>query len=185
MPAPAWRRTVAIVIDLALHFSLAWGLRLARGLPAGWRDAVTGAEPRWMKLVGQSSDLVREQIGSPGQRAVGIRTVDRRTGERVAVWRSLLLTAIRLAIGAFATRRARAASSPERMRERERYMAEWRAIRERHSDDPDAREAARRELVAPHDIASSCAPVLALGLLSTLLRRRLAPTTDVSVRDRA
>jgi hypothetical protein len=71
------------------------------------------------------------------------------------------------------------------MRERERYMAEWRAIRERHSDDPGAREAARRELVAPHDIASSCAPVLALGLLSTLLRRRLAPTTDVSVRDRA
>ena len=184
--APGWRRASAVLVDAALGAALKWTLRRGRGEPTGLRDVLSRTESPWLTLVEPSSDLVREQLGSPGQRLLGIRSVDRRTGVRLSLWRSLAMAATGFAVAALARRQARAAVSPERVRQREALMREWRAIGERHADDPRARDAAREQLAASQNVAaSSCAPVLALGLLSALLRRRIAPTTEVSVRERA
>jgi hypothetical protein len=184
-PAPAWRRMVAGAIDIALHYSLGWCVRRLRRLPAGWRDVLQGDEPTWIKFVGPGSTLVQEQLGAPGQRMLGIRTVDRRTGARVPAWKSLVLAASSFGAGVFVKRGARAAMSPERVLERQRFMREWKAIAERHANDPDAREAARDELAKQYRGDGCAWRFAALALVGNLLRRRLAPTTEVSVRRRA
>ena len=64
---------------------------------------------------------MRTQIASPGERLSGVRTVDRRTGRRVALWRTLLLVTVRAA-GAELVRRSRPAAG-ELERERADLVA--------------------------------------------------------------
>src|SRR5947209_5450234 len=86
--APAWRRTGANLADAAFFGALFW-LARSRGLA---REGSAGA-----RLMAVPVEVLREQLRSPGQRLLGTRTVDRRTGTRVALWRTLALGGSRVA----------------------------------------------------------------------------------------
>jgi hypothetical protein len=162
--APGWRVMAAALIDSAALWPLA-------------RRASRRAAP-----LNALAEVVREQVGSPGQRLLGVRTVDRRTGERVPLARSLALAATSSA-GSLLTRRlAPSRANADRQRALEDY---WRSLREidaRHPDDPEAAAAERLALVPPPlavDIRIALAPTVAVALLTSVLRRRLAPTAQV------
>ena len=135
------------------------------------------------------AEALREQLGTPGQRLFGVRTVDRRTGERVELWRTLLLTAV-AAGGQQLARRLTPAQTPAQDPAREDYLSELRAIHQRHPADSPDRQSELRALGARHpgpvnlQLGSLLGPALAAGLLTSRLRRRLAPTTDVLARGR-
>ncbi|HXB14223.1 MAG TPA: hypothetical protein VNV44_00635 [Solirubrobacteraceae bacterium] len=176
--APLWRRTGANLVDMAWFGGLLW-LARSRG------HARDGGRLTW--LLALPGDPLREQLRSPGQRLLGIRTVDRRTGRRLALWRTLGVLAAAVAGQALAGRLG-PAETPEREREREDFRTEMEAIMRRHPQASAAREAERDALLARHpgtDFARTLAPVLLTGLLTTRLRRRLAPTVEVLARARA
>jgi hypothetical protein len=185
--APRSRSAAAVAIDALLGIALTWG---ASGGSCSAMDTArsraSAQAARWMTVIGPSSDLVREQIGSPGQRLLGIRTVDRRTGARVDWWRSLTLAAMS-GVGVALSR-----ASPQRDRELEvkrwEFRRELQAAASSHAGDPEARAAAIRELDGRYqvnvDLGRRVGLLAALGLLRLVLRRRLAPTTEISVRTR-
>jgi hypothetical protein len=130
--------------------------------------------------------VLREQLRSPGQRLLGTQTVDRRTGRRLALWRTLVVVGSRAA-GAEVTRRLQPVRTPELDREREAAGAEIAEIMRRHPQASPAREA---ELQAAHtrhrhtapSLPRAVAPSLVVGLLTARLHRRLAPTAEVLAR---
>jgi hypothetical protein len=180
-PAPRWRRALAGLADIAIVVGVAW-LRRRRGDARGPGDA------RLASLSGSAGELIREQLGSPGQRLFGVRTVDRRTGERVTPWRTLLLFGARAGGELLVGRLARVGQTPERERERERFMEEMRALNKRHPPGSPGRNAELSALTerSPGPVIANPAPAMAAGLAMALinsrLRRRLAPTTEVAVR---
>jgi hypothetical protein len=129
-----------------------------------------------------ASALLRQQFGSPGQRLLGLRTVDRRTGQRMGPLRSLSMFGVGVG-GVLATRRFIPLETPEHVRERGRMKAEMKAIAQRHPHDPETR---RQELLAlfGRTEVPSAGPMLAasvgVGLVNALLRRRIAPTVEIS-----
>ncbi len=177
-PAPRWRKTVATAID-TLAVGGGWWLVRKRG----WlRD-----RGFVLRLLAAPGDPLREQLRSPGERLLGLRTIDRRTGRRVALWRTLALTGVGAAGQELVRRVSRETSEQERAREE--LTAEMQAIMRRHPRASPAREAERRALFARHrqltgSLARALVPTLALGLATTRLRRRLAPTRQVLVRRR-
>jgi hypothetical protein len=176
-PAPRWRRALAGLADVAIVVGVAW-LRRRRG------DARAPGGARLASLSGSAGERIREQLGSPGQRLFGVRTVDRRTGERVALWRTLLLFGAR-AGGELLVRRL--VQTPERERERERFMEEMRALNERHPPGSPGRDAELSALTerSPGPVIANPAPAMAAALAMALINsrlRRLAPTTEVDVR---
>lgn len=168
------RQAAAALVDM----TVLWLVRRARGAAAGRAE--------WVAPL--ATELVREQLRSPGQALLGLRTVDRRTGGRVALWRSLVLATAGAGQHVIAQRLRPPAPSPEQVRARERYVAEMAAVYERHPLDPDARSAERARLLehAPSPIKGAIGPQavanLAIGLARGRLRRRLAPTVEVVVR---
>jgi hypothetical protein len=190
--APRSRRMLAGAIDSATAFAIGRGLKRFGGPrpPAGGdRPDGRAAATLALGVLGPSSDLVRQQLGSPGQRVLGLRTVDRRTGERVARSRTLLLVALGIADQALAARQ-KPGPDPQLEAEQERFRSEIAAIHERHRDDPAARDAALRRAYEQRpgpvkiDLAHLPVPRLAVVLLAAIARRRLAPTTEVLVRPR-
>lgn len=187
VPAPQVRRILAAAIDTAIGGGLVWLLR-GRASPR-WKAGPQPAGNGWIRMLGPAGELAREQLGSPGQRLLGLRTVDRRTGGRVALWRTLLLLAVGVA-GQAIIRRSAPCPDPELELDRARFGRDLRAVHERHGDDPAARDAEMRRLFEQYpepinvNLARSVGPTLAVGLLSSLLRRRLAPTSEVLVRGR-
>jgi hypothetical protein len=177
--APRWRRSGANLVDAALLGGL-WWLARSRGLV---RDGSRAA-----RLLALPGDPLREQLRSPGQLLLGTLTVDRRTGRRVALWR----TAAVLAAGAASeelTRRLRGPEAPERERDNEAYFAEMQAIMRRHPQASPEREAELQDLYGRHrrampSLPRLIAPSLAVSLVSSRLRRRLAPTVEVLARGR-
>ena len=142
-------------------------------------------------VIGVASVVLREQLRTPGQVLLGIRTVDRRTGERVALWRTLgRRSNFRGGGSRGAWRRPRC---PVRRAERERedFLAEMHELMQQHPEPSPEREAAREELFARHpsDHLRSdhrCGwsrPTVLFGLLNHRLRRRLAPTVEVLARE--
>jgi hypothetical protein len=172
--AAAWRRTGATLIDAAVLGGLWWLVR-----SRGWvRDG--GRAARLLALPG---DPLREQLRSPGQLVLGTLTVDRRTGRRVAVWRTLGVIAAGAASEEL-TRRLRPAEDPAPERDNEAYFAEMQAIMRRHPQASPEREAELQDLYGRHRLAvpnlpRAILPGLAVGLLTSRLRRRLAPTVEV------
>ena len=177
--APAWRRSGANLIDAACLGGLWW---LARS--RGWvRDGGRAA-----RLIAAPGDPLREQLRSPGQLLLGTYTVDRRTGGRVALWRTLAVIAAGAA-GREITRRLEPASGDKDARERDAFVTEMQAIMARHPQASPERAAELRALdQRQHGVVPSMlraiAPSLAVGLLTTRLRRRLAPTVEVLARRR-
>jgi hypothetical protein len=181
-PAPRVRQMLAGALDMAVAGGTAW-LHRRRG------GAAPAGEPAiWMRLLGPLSELVREQIGSPGERLVSLRRVDERTGRRVQLWRTLLVVATQAA-GAELGRRLRR-PDPERERERAAFNLELRAIDDRHGNDPGTHQAEIARLFerapepATADLMRSVGSVVAVGLLVRLVRRRLAPTVVIDARPR-
>jgi hypothetical protein len=172
--APAWRRTGANLVDIAVFGGLFW-LARSRGVA---RDGTVVA-----RLMSLPIDVLREQLRSPGQRLLGTITVDRRTGGRLSLWRTLLLIAVR-AGGAELTRRLEPVRTPDLEREREAAGAEISDIMRRHPQATPEREAELHAAYARHRLAlpslpRTVLPSLIAGVLNARLRRRLAPTIEV------
>lgn len=108
--APRWRETGAGLVDAAAFGGLTW---LARRRELIRLDGAVGT------VIGVASVVLREQLRTPGQVLLGIRTVDRRTGERVALWRTLAVAATNFAGRRLAGRLAASSmSGPKGERER-------------------------------------------------------------------
>jgi hypothetical protein len=180
--APRWRGALAGLLDAALVGGFVWMRARGEG------PAQAAANMRWLRFV--PADAVREQVGTPGQRLLGIRTVDRRTGERVALWRTAALVGTALAAQRLAQQLAPPRPSAEQEAQRRAYGAEVRSVYERHPQASPQREAELRELAARYPSMQSTnalravGPALAAGVLSNRLRRRLAPTVEVLARRR-
>jgi hypothetical protein len=135
------------------------------------------------RVLAAPGDVLREQVRSPGQRLLGTRTVDRRTGRRLALWRTLVIV-VTGAAGQELTRRLRSPETREQEREREAFVAEMRSITEHHPQASPERDAEREALFErppppQANLWRAVAPPLAAGLATTLLRRRLARTVEV------
>jgi hypothetical protein len=177
-PAPAVRRMLAGAIDAAI---VAGATRL-------WRHRQGGGNARAARSTGlfePALQSLRQQLRSPGQLLLGVRTVDRRTGRRLELWRTLVLLGVGVARVTLVRRLAPPKLTPEQERDRRGFLDELNAIQARHPDDEAARESERQQLFArqhnqlPDILRRTAVPALALGLLNKRLRRRLAPTTEV------
>jgi len=173
--APRWRQGLAGLIDAALLAGFAVARRrLERGHrpPPFLRPQSVAREA--MGALWWSTALL-ERFGTPGERMLGVRTVDRRTGDPVALSRTLMLTA--LAVAARGLRAALAPSSGTDAQRvaHERFAEEAEAVRLRHSD-PDARSAAMLELWRerqPSPIQVDLLRPMLLGVVVSLLTRRV------------
>ncbi len=177
--APLWRRTGAGLLDAAVF---AGGSTRARRTGLVREGGLIERQ-----LIPALPDVLREQLRMPGQLLFGIRTVDRRTGKRVALWRTFALAAV-AATGRELVRRLAFPESPELDRERQAFNAEIHEIFRGHPQDSPEREAALREASARQrglwpSAARAMGPSLLVGLLSSGLRRRLAPTVEVLARE--
>jgi hypothetical protein len=184
--APRLRRMLAGTTDAAV----AVGLTLLDRRLSADRDrpgSKGSANSSWLRVLGPTASLVREQMGSPGQRLLGLRTVDRRTGRRVDLWRTLILVGAQAGGQALRRRLAPAGRSPRTAAEQESIGRELRMLRERFAEDPDALQAAMSRHYERHqvtvDVARPIGFIVILGLLNSWLRRRLAPTIDVLARE--
>jgi hypothetical protein len=180
--APEWRRGLAGLIDGATTTALQRaGRRLA---PTAGDSARTRAINALAAVMGHS--MLLERIGSPGKRAAGVRTVDRRTGEPVELWRAALLTALATGIRSLRPRLMPPSRDDEWQRQQEALARETAAIRARYPDDEDARNAALMELWQRRksspvgaDFGRILLVNLALSLAARRVQRRLAPTIVV------
>jgi hypothetical protein len=183
--APRWRGMLAGLADLAIAAGVGSLWRRGMGSPAAVRPA------RWMALVRPAAELLREQLGSPGQRLLGIRTVDRRTGRRVELWRTLVLLGAGAGGQLIVRRLAPPGQTPEQEREREHFLEELKAVHERHAAGSPERDTELEALLERHPGAvtvnmwRSMAPTLAVGLVNWRLRARVAPTSEILVRSRS
>jgi hypothetical protein len=179
--APRARQLAASVVDMAIASGLAWLAsrhRRAAGATPEQPPAAAFMPGRVLNVVGPSSALMREQLGSPGQRLFGLRQVDKRTGARVELWRTLVLLGYQ-ALSRLAAERLRIGGpSPEQRAAMHRELAE---IHRRHADDEERAQALRELYQRRPEMAvhQSCVPLLVIPLLGALLRRRLAPTVEV------
>jgi hypothetical protein len=103
-------------------------------------------------------------------------------------WRRLLAGLALLGVEVGGRLVMRRLAAPEQEDERERFMNELRAIKERHPHDPTAREAEWRALHERHpspNMLRKFGPALPVALINSRLRRRLAATTEILVRRRS
>jgi hypothetical protein len=186
-PAPRGRQALAGIIDMAaigVPYALyaRWAQRSADGHALG---KLAGG--RWNRVINCAMPLLDEQIGSPGAWIVGVRTVDSRTGRRVALWRTLVVVLARTAVGAL-QRRALGVRPPISEVEHAELARERRAIQDTYRDDPDARNDAMMRLYERRKVNFKptgwriLAGVVGLVFVNQGLRRCLAPTVVVSRR---
>ncbi len=190
-PAPRGREGLASLIDMVtigLPYAL-FARRAARG--ADGRALGRAAGGRWGRVFNWARPALDEQVGSPGAWIVGLRTVDSRTGRRVALWRTLALTLARAAIGEL-QRRAVGVRSPAVEAEHATLARELQAIKDAHPDDPGARADAIKRLYSERGgIDVRFNPLRVLGGVTAAtfanrwLRRRLAPTVVIVTARRA
>jgi hypothetical protein len=109
--------------------------------------------------------------------------VDRRTGRRVQLWRSVVLLAVGAGGQAGLARLRPPPDTPEQERERERFVEEMRGLAERHPRGSPEFTDAQNELLRdsshlPNHL--SAMPVaVALGIVVRRLRRHLAPMIEI------
>jgi hypothetical protein len=185
-PAPRSRRVLAVIVDAALTGGAAWLWRRHVRRRCGWAAEVA-AGGRWAPLARSAGGLLRDQLGTPGQHLLGLRMVDRRTGRRVQLWRSVVLLAVGAGGQAGLARLRPPPDTPEQERERERFVEEMRGLAERHPRGSPEFTDARNELFErdsshlPNHL--SAMPVaVALGIVVRRLRRHLEPTIEILAR---
>ncbi|HYB23738.1 MAG TPA: hypothetical protein VED41_08070 [Solirubrobacteraceae bacterium] len=181
-PAPRALQTLGAAIDMAVSGGVAWLWMRRRRERASANGAMSSA--RLAPGSGLALAVLREQLGSPGGWIVGLRTVDSRTGQRVALWRTLAVLGGR----ALTARLSRRLAPVQVMSDAER--GELRAVFDRHSGDHEALEDELRRLHEQRrrhakPVWQMPAGVLAAALVNRWLRRRLAPTMVIRSRGRA
>jgi hypothetical protein len=142
-------------------------------------------------LLGSARDALRaagEQYGSPGQRIVGLRTVDARTGRPVALRRRLLLIVIARASELLRNRVMNANNAAAQAHQRE-LTERLKLLRAEHGEGtPELQEAIGQQFeqrradgaVQPAVNNLWLLPVgIAIGVLNRRLERALAPTIVV------
>jgi hypothetical protein len=185
-PAPRGRKALAGLINAAIMAGpLVLRIRQIRRTSAGGRSQLDRRGGQWWaRIPGPAMRLIEEQIGTPGARAAGLRTVDRRTAQRVALWRTVVVALAQLAIDVLQRRvfGVRPSTSDATQADLGR---ELQAIKAAHANDPDARNHAimqlykERKLDVEIPIWRPVAGVAGSMLINRWLRRRLAPTVVV------
>jgi hypothetical protein len=182
--APRAPRMLAGLINaatLGLLYALYW-----RWLRHSGRDAGPHTDAarlgRWLRLFNVVVGILGEQLGSPGGWIVGLRTVDRRTGRRVGLWRTLAVALLGAATEA-GRRRLTPAMPPISESEREDLTREARAIRQRYADDSHLQQEAVNSVYEQRRIEVNLwrrlPAIVGPALINSRLRRRLAPTIVV------
>ena len=188
-------RAKAGAIDSTLQALVAGGVGLvtwAHVRAAGGDSAALLARSRrradMLRLGGEATRLLAERYRSPGQRIVGLRTVDARSGEPVALGLTVALAASRVAAGQLSKRLTRTGSGAEPSPQGREFALEVNALRAECGEDE---ERFQRELAALHrerradpvtSTLTALRPVIIGGVLSIAhgrLRRALAPTVIV------
>jgi hypothetical protein len=148
-PAPRIRQTLAGLIDagvMAVPAVIQWR--------RAWRHRDTerpaARPPGWMGMLGPVVAVLGEQVGTPGGWIMSVRTVDRRTGGRIALWRTLTVALVGVATRLLSRRLTPRPTLPS--------QAEH-----------------RQQLLWPPLVAG-----LGSALVNRAVRRRLAPTLVVS-----
>jgi hypothetical protein len=179
------RRAIAKLTDMAIALAITFLLR-DRGAGAG--PSWTADVRVWFARLAPLQAILGEQIGSPGRWLAGVQTVDRRTGRRVAFWRTALIFGSRAATEAAATHLKPEPPAPIPEPERRQREREIEEIKERFAGDEDALNRALMEHYMEHhrpatfNIARPLAWGIGGSFLNSRLRRRLAPTVLVSRR---
>jgi len=182
VPATRAQKALGGAVDAAFAVALAavsWWWR-SRGAGAADGSQMAG-RMRLLALLTPLKAIVDEQLGSPGAWVAGVRTVDERTGKRVALWRTVLIVSARVGMRAAAQRLAKP-SPPISGAEQEQRARELQAIRARFPDDEDARNAALMDHYREHqkpvqaNFAGPLAITLGSAVVNNRLRRHLAPT---------
>jgi hypothetical protein len=198
--APRALRVRAGAIDGALlaGASAAYALVAWLRLPAQERRRLgltalrlPGQGGRRALLLGAARDALGaagEQYGSPGQRIVGLRTVDARTGGPVALRRRLALIAFARASEALRNRAMRANNATAEAR-RSELAGRVKALRAEHGEGTPELQEAMGRLFERHRAEGGAEPVVsnllllavgvAIGLANRRLERALAPTVVV------
>jgi len=200
--APVLLRAKAGVIDSALT-ALGGALLVAISMRSSRRaeadsDAFSeslkaGRLATLARVAGPVATVLAQQYGSPGQRLFGLRTVDRRTGERMELWRALLAAALRAAPGLLSKPLLR---RPERQLggpTDSEMRAEIAAIRAEHAGDEPGLQKAIGDYYQRHHIEVSFDPLadigrplllfVGVGRLARVLTKRIAPSLVISIRD--
>jgi hypothetical protein len=181
-PAPRVRQVLAGLIDTAV-MALPAVIYWRRAWRTGERSAA--GQPGWMRMLGPAAAVLGEQVGTPGDWIMGVRTVDRRTGRRLALWRTLTVALAQVATRVLSRRLTPRPALPSED-ERRQQAREAQEIKERYADDEDARNAQLMRHYREHRVSVTVSfwPPLIAGLGSTLvnraIRRRLAPTLVLS-----
>ncbi len=182
VPATGAQKALAGVVDMAFGAALvgaSWWWRNRRAGAAGRQEMAGGV--RKLALLAPLKTIFDEQLGSPGAWVAGVRTVDKRTGRRVALWRTVLIVSARVGMRAAAERFTKP-TPPLSEADKAEIARETQAIQERFADDEDARNAALmahyREYHKPVEVNLVGPMAIALGssVLNSRLRRHLAPT---------
>jgi hypothetical protein len=184
VPAPRALRALAGLINAALLAAAYWRLLRPRG--GAGADPDPARLQRRVRPFALAASAISEQLGTPGGWIVGLRTVDRRTGRRVALWRTLAGALIGV-LGEAARRRLAPAPPPISDSEREEFARELRSIRESYpGDGRRLAEASSRFYEQHRSELNRWRWLLPVGpaLIITRLRRRLAPTVVVVSRSR-
>jgi hypothetical protein len=183
-PAPRARKALAGLIDTAV-LALPAALYLLRALRASGAERPAARPPGWTRVLTPAVAVLGEQVGTPGGWIMGVRTVDRRTGRRLALWRTLTVAFAQVATRVLIRRLTPRPVVPSDD-ERGQRLREVQAIKDRYADDEGALSAELMRHYAEHqsNVTVKVWPPLLAGVGSTLvirsLRRRLAPTLVVS-----
>jgi hypothetical protein len=188
-PAPRGARLLAAMIDAATIGvpSFLYMRRAQRS--ADGRAQLGKLGGQWNRVIGPVRASLDQQVGSPGGWVVGLRTIDSRTGRRVALWRTLVLALARIAMGML-QRRTFGVNTPTSQAEHASFARELEAIKHAHPDDPEARNDAMMRLYRERERRVDVnlfgwrmlAGIVGSVLVNQWLRRRLAPTVVVSSR---
>jgi hypothetical protein len=183
-PAPRIRQALAGLIDTAV-MALPSAIYWRRAWRARETQRPSTRTPGWRGMLAPVAAVLGEQVGTPGAWILGVRTVDRRTGRRLALWRTLTVALVQVATRLLSQRLTPRPVVPSEDEHRRR-LREVETIKERYAEDEDARNAELMRHYAEHrvNVTVSFWPPLIAGLGSTLVnrtvRRRLAPTLVVS-----
>jgi hypothetical protein len=184
--APRWRQTLAGLINAATigAVSVLHTRWQRRSRDAGSRPGASG-ERRWPRLLSLATVVLDQQVGTPGGWIMGLRTVDSRTGRRLALWRSLALALAGAGIQEL-RRRAFGVRKPLAVGERADLAHQLETIKDTHRDDPDGRQRETMRAFSERQVDVKymgwrvLAGVVGATFVNHRLRRRLAPTTVVA-----
>jgi hypothetical protein len=186
-PAPRARKALAGLINAAIMAGpLVLRIRQIRRDSSDGRSQLDRLGGQWWARVpGPAIRLIDEQLGTPGAWAAGLRTVDRRTAQRVALWRTVVVALAQLAIDVL-QRRVFGVQASTFDSGRADWERELQAIKAAHADDADARNYAimqlykERKLDVKIPIWRPIAGIAGSVLINRWLRRRLTPTVVVA-----